>query len=300
MFNDPTPIPITSLDGARVQAQAFEPSRLAIAYPDTAAVLVLPAMGVSARFYEPLARELASRGRPAVTVDLRGQGSSSERAANGASFGYREIIELDLPAAEAAARHHFPRRSLLIVAHSLGGQLATLATLRGHLQPDGLALVGAGSACFRHWPRGTRLRCRAVVGAVGLAARILPWYPGHRLGFGGAQPRELMRDWTHSTMTGRYHSRSHGRSLEPVGTPEHAPVLALGIEGDLVAPASAIAALVSRLDASRLQRSELLPTSASGWKRHFTWVRKPADAVDAILDWNARREVTVPVAHSAA
>jgi predicted alpha/beta hydrolase len=109
-----------------------------------------------------------------------------------------------------------------------------------------------------------------------------------------------MRDWTHSTMTGRYHSRSHGRSLEPVGTPEHAPVLALGIEGDLVAPASAIAALVSRLDASRLQRSELLPTSASGWKRHFTWVRKPADAVDAILDWNACREVTVPVAHSAA
>jgi predicted alpha/beta hydrolase len=300
MFNDPTPIPITSLDGARVQAQAFEPSRLAIAYPDTAAVLVLPAMGVSARFYEPLAREFASRGRPTVTVDLRGQGSSSERAGGGASFGYREIIELDLPAAEAAVRHHFPRRSLLIVAHSLGGQLATLATLRGHLQPDGLALVGAGSACFRHWPRGTRLRCRAVVGAVGLAARILPWYPGHRLGFGGAQPRELMRDWTHSTMTGRYHSRSHGRSLEPVGTPEHAPVLALGIEGDLVAPASAIAALVSRLDASRLQRSELLPTSASGWKRHFTWVRKPADAVDAILDWNACREVTVPVAHSAA
>ena len=61
-----------------------------------------------------------------VYVDLRGQGRSSERASHFADFGYREMVEIDLPAAIAALRGRYPNRPLLLVGHSLGGQLATL------------------------------------------------------------------------------------------------------------------------------------------------------------------------------
>lgn len=46
----------------------------------------------------------SSDGATVVTVDLRGQGESSERAAHGNSFGYREIVELDIPAAFSMVR----------------------------------------------------------------------------------------------------------------------------------------------------------------------------------------------------
>jgi predicted alpha/beta hydrolase len=240
--------------------------------------VLFPAMGVRASFYDPFAREMSRRGVPVIAVDLRGQGGSSERAASGADFGYREIVEMDIPAAVAAAESRFPRRAVIVVGHSFGGQLAALSLASGLARIEGLVLVASGTGHLRAWPWPRRARVLPVVAAIGLASAVLPWYPGRRLGFFGNQPRKLMRDWTRVAFTGRY-------PLEP-SEPLSLPVLSLEIEGDLVAPAASTEALLQRFDPESVIRWTLPPALFhGGWERHFSWAKEPAPAVDAIRGW---------------
>ncbi|HEU5297017.1 MAG TPA: alpha/beta fold hydrolase, partial [Burkholderiaceae bacterium] len=169
------------------------------------ALLCLPAMGVPARYYQPLARALArATGGPAYVAELRGQGDSTERAERGADFGYREIVEDDLPRWLDQLSQHHPHRRIVLAGHSLGGQLAVLACATLAERLSALVLMAAGTAHHRAWPSANRLRARLTVGAISAAARLLPWYPGRRLGFGGNQPKRLMRDWSFNAHSGRY------------------------------------------------------------------------------------------------
>ena len=65
-------------------------------------LLWLPALGVAARHYLPLAQALARRDTAVFLHEWRGHGSSSLRAGRGCDWGYRELLQLDLAASEAA------------------------------------------------------------------------------------------------------------------------------------------------------------------------------------------------------
>lgn len=118
------PLHIQSADGAHVRSRLFRPAgRGEFAGPAEHApsCLILPAMGVEAGYYEPLATALADRGWWAATVDLRGQGESSERATSrfdhtAPEFGYR-VRRRSLAAGSRPWRSHFAwvRRSERVV-----------------------------------------------------------------------------------------------------------------------------------------------------------------------------------------
>lgn len=291
-------LPVVSCDGASVTATVIDrvsPASDTRTKPgDSPVVLVLPAMGTRASFYQPFADALATAGCTAVTADLRGQGESDRRAARGDRFGYPDIVERDLPAIEAALRARYPTRQLIVCAHSLGGQLATLAVGRGLMSPDALVLIAAGTAHWRHWPPEQRTKAFLATRSIGLAARALAWYPGRRLGFGGDQPRSLMADWRYNASTGGYRSMEGRRSLEPTGKSRSVPVLSLEILGDLIAPPGAAAALCSRFAAETVRRRKLAPTAGTDrWQRHFAWVRQPVAITETMLGW-WRSEVRSP------
>ena len=168
-------------------------------------ILGLPAMGVPASFYVRFADALgAATGADVEFADLPGQGERPERTRDGADFGYREIVEEELPDWVARRRAEHPGRPILLLGHSLGGQLALLASATLAARIDGLVLIAAGTAHWRVWPAGQRGRAWATVQVIRAVSALWPWYPGHLLGFGGDQPRRLMRDWGHNATTGRY------------------------------------------------------------------------------------------------
>jgi predicted alpha/beta hydrolase len=119
-----------------------------------------------------------------------------------------------------------------------------------------------------------------------LAARLLPWYPGARLGFGGDQPRRLMRDWGRVTREDRYAPEGSGFDYERAVRALSLPVLSIGVREDPIAPPGAIDALLARLAAAAITRLEVDGVRAHGrWKRHFSWARRPADVVAALGGW---------------
>jgi predicted alpha/beta hydrolase len=276
---------IVSDDGARHTLRLFQPAAAAGRPP---VVLCLPAMGVAAEYYTPFARMLAYGGRMAsALLDLRGQGSSSERARKGADFGYREILELDLPAALAALRERFPTRSLYIAGHSLGGQLGLFFAARRQADVDGLVLIAAGTAQCQAWPAGrARLAARVVTFSIRSAAALLPWYPGHVLGFGGEQPRRLMRDWGRVTREGLYRPEGTRFDYERAARFLRTRVLSIGVREDPVAPEPARDALLARLPLAEVTRTDVNGVALHRpWKRHFSWARDPQEIAGAIAGW---------------
>ncbi len=262
--------------------------------PTLRAFLVLPAMGVPASFYATLAERLALRTGAAVAVaELRGQGSHPQRASSGGDWSYAEIVEHDIPALLRALRARYPHRRLHVVGHSLGGQLAALALVHVARQIDGLVLVAAGTAHWRAWTANGALdaaKAWLTVHAIRLIALLLPYYPGRRLGFGGDQPRALMRDWSGNATSGRYALHRSATDYEAAlrALPSPPPLLAINLNGDAVAPPSATDALLGKLPASApIERAKLGGTRGhSPWKRHFSWARQPDAVVEVIDRWS--------------
>lgn len=261
-------------------------------------MLLAPAMGVPAAFYTSFAASLQSEGVAVRVLELPGQGVSALSARRGHDYGYREVVEDLMPAAVRAARLENPDARIVLAGHSLGGQLATIACAELAPQLDGLVLIAAGTAHWRRWPNGSRLRAWLTVNAIGAISALLPWYPGDRLGFGGAQSRRFMRDWRHNARTGGYVLEGSLRAPQLLRSQlqqARLPVLALSVLGDAIAPEGAVTELLGHLPSADVCRIELNGhTAHSPWKRHFSWARQPAGVQDALLEWLAQGPLSKP------
>jgi predicted alpha/beta hydrolase len=280
-----TALPIASPDGARHTASLFLPER-----DDVPVLLCLPAMGAAADYYQPFGESIARTGAAAAALlDLRGQGRSSVAARRGDDFGYREILELDLPSALAELRHAFPGRPVYLAGHSLGGQLGLLFAARHPRALDGLILIAAGTTHYRAWQGYRRALAWLYMSAIRVASAMLPWYPGRRLGFGGDQPRRLMRDWGRVVERGSYRPEGSRFDYEKAALELSLPVLCLSVREDPVAPPEAREALLAKAPRAQVTRIEVPGVLAHRpWKRHFSWAREPREVVEALGAWLSR------------
>ena len=237
-------------------------------------LLWMPALGVAARHYLPLANALASHGVAVFLHEWRGHGSSSLRAGRDCSWGYRELLELDIAASQATVVAATPGLARIGGGHSLGGQLASCRLGLDHDAFEELWLAGSGAPYWRAFPLRQRLW-------LPLAYRALPWLaaragslPGRRIGFGGNEARGVMRDWAGTATSGRYAAPGLG-DLEPGMASAAVRVRAALFEHDWLAPESSLRYLLSKLpraeaDIARFDRSALGVTAD-----HFAWMKSP-------------------------
>ncbi|MFC8132220.1 alpha/beta fold hydrolase [Streptomyces sp. NPDC057302] len=253
------------------------------------AVLILPAMGTPARYYRAFARQLHDQGLTALTVDLRGQGESTPRVtdADAVDHGYRTIVEQDLVAVVEAIRAELgPQPPLYLLGHSLGGQLGLVHAALG-IGPgvDGVALVASGSVWFRAYGplRGPLLLIGELFAAA--ASTLLGRWPGTKLGFGGNQPKGVIRDWSRQGRTGRYWSPGSPHDYEAALRTLALPVLAVCVEGDTWAPAPAVDHLVGKLPPARVTRVQYSAQEAGGPLDHFAWTRAGGALAKKVAAW---------------
>ncbi|NII73108.1 putative alpha/beta hydrolase [Dyella sp. SG562] len=274
----PTAIaPATAGDGASSELLLTLPAQA-----PSALLYWLPAMGVAARHYLPLAQALAARGIAVALHEWRGIGSSNRRAGRHSDWGYRELLQLDLPAGLAAARERCPGLPCAIGGHSLGGQLGSLYTGLHPQDFEALVLVASGSPYWRRFRRG------ALIGAAYALAPVLAGLvghlPGRRLGFGGNEARGVIADWARSGRTGRYAAAGLPDDLESAMARVRLPILALRLRDDWLGPQASLDWLLAKMPQARPMRAVLDPDELGVPADHFAWMKQPAAVAVAIAD----------------
>lgn len=269
-------LPVQADDGHRTDLLVRRPAT------PQARLLWLPALGVAARHYLPLAETLAARGIAVHLHEWRGNGSSSLRPSRTQDWGYREILEHDLPAslAQVQAQGSAP---LIIGGHSLGGQLA--CAFAG-LHPDVFTrfwLVASGTPYWRTFPapRGWTLP---------LIYRFLPWLAqrqgvlhGRRLGFGGTEARGLIRDWARVGLSNHYAGDGIAQDLEQAMHGVRGQAAAVVMADDWLAPASSMQGLLAKLPQVRSTLTVLSAATLGTRADHFAWMKAPQAVADALF-----------------
>ncbi len=272
-------VPVASSDGSRCELLCIEPVS-----PWSLALHWLPAMGVSARQYRPLAQALAECGIAVAVQEWRGIGSSNRRAGRRANWGYRELLGDDLPAAQSALHQHWSQASWLLGGHSLGGQLAMLHAAMARENYAGIALVASGSPCWRSFRYGAAIG--AAYALAPMLAQLFGYLPGRRIGFGGNEARGVIADWARSGRTGTYAARGLPVDLEAALRKLRTPVLGVRLADDWLAPAASLDHLLDKSPLALrtdcvITAAELAPASAT----HFTWMAKPQLVAASIVSW---------------
>ncbi|HET6555063.1 MAG TPA: alpha/beta fold hydrolase [Dyella sp.] len=272
--------PVVAADGARTELLLQLPEK-AVA---TNVIYWLPALGVSARQYLPLAQSLASQGVAMVIHEWRGIGSSDRRAGRDENWGYRELLEDDIPAGLAAARQQLPQARIVLGGHSLGAQMAALYASLHPRDLQGLVMVASGAPYWRQFPQG-RLLWLAYVLAPWLS-RLFGHLPGRKIGFGGNEARQLIDDWARTGRTGRYAALGMTDDFEHRLSELTLPVLALRLADDWLGPQASLSWLLGKLSRSKATVQVVTSGDLDGKVAdHFGWMKAPAPIAQRVSDW---------------
>lgn len=232
-------------------------------------------MAVPSGYYRPLVDAFAAQGWAARTVPTTG----FERGAPTASWQHdwsyaSEAGRITDMIAEARAEE--ADRPVILLGHSLGGQLGALVQ-SGDEPADALVTVGAGIPHFRVHPYGG-LPVLAMGLLVPLVTRAVGHVPPPLFGAPGA--RTLMREWAGFIRSGRPPFEVDG--------PLRTPALLVTLEGDRLAPERSIDAYAGLfLDPGLTTRWTFrrVAAPAGGTTDHVAWVRRPEVVVEHTVDW---------------
>jgi predicted alpha/beta hydrolase len=125
---------------------------------------------------------------------------------------------------------------------------------------------------------GTQLAC--------LIARVLGYFPGKKIGFGGTEAKGVICDWAHTGRTGRYEPAGSPVDYEGLLGALELPVLSISFEVDLLAPERAVANLYAKMKRCRVTHLHLRDTGQG----HLQWVRNPKLVIDRIKQWLSQGE----------
>ena len=183
-----TPVTFPANDGSVLSGTAWEPA------VRRAAVVVAGATAVPARAYAALAEALGGSGLAVLTFDYRGVGGSASGRLRGDRTVMADWGRLDLDAALAWMLSRHPGQPLLLLGHSVGGQLLGLAPTAEALR--GALLVGSQGGYWRNWSGVDRLRTWAGWHVVlPAASTVLGYTPMRALGMGEDLPAGVGLQW---------------------------------------------------------------------------------------------------------
>lgn len=276
------PILIRVADGSQIKATWF-------AGKDARATLVFfPAMGVEAGFYHRLCAAIAGCGFNALPVDLRGHGQHSVRAARQQRFGFKEMLELDWPAAMKTARGLAPDLPVVVGGHSLGGQLSALYASMHPQNVKALLLVATPSVFFRGWNFPANLKILAMTQLAWGIAELVGYFPGDVLGFAGRESAGVIRDWARNARTGHYQPERMDVDFATQLQRLTCPVWSGSFSDDSFCPQQAAQNLLNKMPHVSLTHRHLTPESLGlSSVGHFSWAKHRDGLLEEIIPWLA-------------
>jgi len=279
MTHDQPTFAVAAADGHR-----FELIYVPSAGPPEASLLLLPGMGLSARRYIDFARALAQAGLECFIHEWRGFGSSSLRAGRGRDWGYRELLNVDLPAARQQFEKQAKGADRLLGGHSLGAQLACLSMARSAQGIDQLVVIASGVPYWRTFSPLKRMALLAACLAWPMLTATVGYFPGRQLGFAGREARGVIADWAWTARRGRYDLP--GLSFDPESALRslNLPLIALRQADDWYVPPASLERLLAKCPDCPIERRVVSAGSSGRKADHFHFLHAPGPTVSALVE----------------
>lgn len=248
-------------------------------------LLMVPAMGISARHYIGFAQALDTLGAEVFIHEWRGLGSSSLRASRAVDWGYRELLE-DLEGSlntlQALPSHHTP---LIVAGHSLGAQLGLLLNAIRPEAFSGAVCIAGGSPYYRVFPWPMAWILRGLFWAMPTLARLWGHYPGQSLGFAKREARSVMQDWANSGKTGRYQPKDVRMDLERALAGIETPLLGIRMLDDWFVPPKSLDYLLNKCPRANTTHRVVDRAGLDGPSDHYRWMTRPKTTALILADW---------------
>lgn len=180
---------IATKKGNTVLATFFHPDAT-----QRAAVLIVPAMGVSQSYYAPFAGWLATQGYLVATFDYAGTGRSTNGDIRKLKLTIVDWARFDCDAMISAVSALAPNEPLYWLGHSLGGQI--LGFVPDNSRITKAVTIATGSGYWMENAPGIKWKAWWLWYFVApLAIRIFGYFPGKRLRKVGDLPCGVMNQW---------------------------------------------------------------------------------------------------------
>jgi predicted alpha/beta hydrolase len=237
-----TPVRFPAADGFELSGTFYPAAGAA-----KAALLIVPAMGVSQRYYADFAQWLAGQGFAVLSFDYRGMGASRPPAHRKSLKGLQADVltwaERDTAAAldwlDRQVGAHTPIHWL---GHSLGGQIFGLVPNRGRVSR--MVTVGTGSG---YWLQNAPPLRRYVwwlwYVVAPLALKLCGYFPGRSLKKVGDLPHGVMAQWRRWCLHRDYLMGEGGAAWRERYAAVRTPILSLSFTDDEFMSAQNTAAL---------------------------------------------------------
>lgn len=242
-----------------------------------AVVVLAPAMGVGQDFYAPFAQFLAQQGVAVLSFDYRGIGQSIPPQFRHSLRGFKADLfdwaERDYNAALHAAKAWHPDVPLLIVGHSLGGQLPGLLP-DNHLV-DGILTVASGSGYWReNAPRLRRFVWFMWYFAVPVYTFLFGYFPGKRVRKVGNLPQGVIHQWSKWCRNPHYVSDDRGQPIRAGFERIRVPLLSMSFTDDEMMSRRSIDSLHDCYRNARQERRYIRPADVTASRiGHFGFFR---------------------------
>ena len=229
-------------------------------------------MGMKAKHYLVLADALADVGFAVASCDLRAQGDARPRLGDAENFGYREMLENDLPAITGALRRHLDAPQVHLIGHSLGGQLSLLYAGARPDEIGSVAVVATGTVFWRAFDLRRQFEILWQTQWIGAVARVRGRWPG-----GVAIPAPMaggvMVDWSMQALTGRYRVGGSAHDYNHTLARLDRPVLMVSLADDALGPKSTVDHLAGRMPSAPISHWHLSGPGPIRSGDHFAWLK---------------------------
>ncbi len=238
-------------------------------------VFCLPALGVRASYYLEMGLFFAQNGYHFATIDWRGNGKSSVRPSYDIDFGYKELIEDTNDALDVLIKK-FPTHKVIIFGHSLGGQIGSLLLSKYPLKIHKLILIASCNVYYKGFGKsGLKVKWGAKI--IPTISNVFGHFPGKKLGFGGREAQQVMKDWSFNALKGIYQPKNDPFDYEKAMKNCEKTITAISIKGDDMAPYDAVENLISKFKNSKNKKHIVFESNDPNIDKlnHFNWVKFP-------------------------
>lgn len=247
------PIEIKTNDNNYIVANIYEADN------SETVLIIASATGVKQSFYKKFAEYLCTKGITVITFDYSGIGESLQTSIKKVKTNVAHWGKVDLDSVIKHAKNNYSDSKLVVLGHSIGGQLIGLA--KSSLEVNKILLVATQSGYWKLWKGKNRMKMWANWYLLfPILTNLFSYMPSKKISGMENLPKNVAKQWSSWGKNPNYlfdEFSEQNLYFNKISC----PIVSLSIEDDFYAPKQAVDWFVNKFKKANIKRVHIIPSN---------------------------------------